>query len=266
MESLPKRYDGITRQVLELLARLQVRGTFFVVGELARQDAKLVREIAEAGHEIGLHSLDHVPLPKLRSRDFKEDTATGKSLLEAASGQQIRGYRAPIFSLTKDSLWATDSLAELDFSYSSSVLPARHPFFSYPEAPQEPFVWPSGLIEIPAPVARLGPLVLPYLGGIYFRYLPAVFIRRRIRLAAKSELLWLYGHPHDFDAGEPFYRIKNTSWLTSALLWMNRGGSLTRVEKLLSDGADVLAAPPFCEQVLSGRFDGARRFQPTLTT
>ena len=50
--------------------------------------------------------------------------------------------------------WAVDVLGDLGFSYSSSVLPTRHPLFGDPGAPAVPFRWPNGLVELPCPVVR----------------------------------------------------------------------------------------------------------------
>src|SRR2546425_1005005 len=76
-----------------------------------------------------------------------------------------------------------DFLAELGFSYSSSVLPASNPLYGFPAAPAGPFLWPNGLIELPAPVARWGPLAVPILGGIYLRYAPSLLLDTFLRRA-----------------------------------------------------------------------------------
>lgn len=261
-DRLPRRYDRVTRQILDLLEPLNIQGTFFFVGKLADADPGLVREVAGRGHEIALHSYDHIPLPQLSPEQFRRDTEIAKGRLEEICGQAVRGYRAPIFSLTRESLWATDMLAELGFAYSSSVLPVANPFYGYPGAPRQPFRWPSGLLELPAPVARIGPLLVPYLGGIYFRYLPHYLIRRGIGRAAAQSGLWLYSHPHDFDAGEGFYRIRNTSWWVSLLLWGNRRHTFRKFRALLTDSAAITVAPPFAGQLDAGKFDGVALFQP----
>ncbi len=110
-------------------------------------------------------------------KTFRDETLYSKSLLEDIVQKSIDGYRAPIFSLAKSSRWAAEILKELGFIYSSSVLPAPSPLFGYPEAPLHPFQWPSGLIEIPAPVALVAGIKMSYLGGIYLRYLPPYLIK-----------------------------------------------------------------------------------------
>lgn len=265
ISSLQKRYDRITLEVLELLERVQIRGTFFFVGNLAQQDPELIKKVSDSGHEIGLHSLDHIPLTELNPEKFRRQTIEGKSLLEEVTGQAVTGYRAPIFSLTPKSYWATEILADLGFQYSSSVLPVKNHFYCFPGVPTEPFLWPSGLLELPAPVSRMGPLTMPYLGGFYFRYLPGFLVKKRVQSAAPNESLWFYCHPHDFDAGEPFYRIKNTSLIISLLLWFNRQKTAIKLERFFSGDSQVTAAQPFCEQIAAGKFDHIGPFTPAFT-
>ena len=144
-ESLPQRFDIVTRTVLETLSEMKVRGTFFVVATAARKAPDLVREISELGHEVGLHSYDHQMLPDQTATQFEQETRLGRSILQDITGEAVVGYRAPNFSLTRNSLWATDILAELGFAYSSSVLPVAHPYYGLPGAPTTPFRWPSGV-------------------------------------------------------------------------------------------------------------------------
>src|SRR3954466_5201174 len=105
------RFPHLTRQVLDFLDDRDVRGTFFVVGEVARSEPALVREVAARGHEIALHGWRHVPLTELDPATFRADVARGKALLEDLTGTPVGGFRAPTFSLVPDSRWAVDVLA-----------------------------------------------------------------------------------------------------------------------------------------------------------
>jgi polysaccharide deacetylase family protein (PEP-CTERM system associated) len=251
----PGRYPLMTRKILDFLDELGVRGTVFTVGEVAEEEPDLVREVTRRGHEIAFHSYYHRPLTRETRARFEEETRAGKALLEDLTGGPVSGFRAPVFSLTNKSLWAVDVLQELGFAYSSSVLPAHHPLYGLPGAPDTPFRWANGLIEIPVSVARIGPWTLPYLGGIYLRYLPQGIIAR-LRDLSSGKALWTYCHPYDFDAEEPFARIRDTALWASILLWFNRRGSFAKMRALLAQ--DV--APPFAEQIAAGRFAQA----PTL--
>lgn len=240
----PFRVPAILDDVLSLLDEGGVVGTFFVVGSLADDHPDLVRRIAAAGHEVGLHAWHHQPLTEIGPGAFRIQTARGRSLLEELTGRAVHGYRAPTFSLVESSVWVTEVLTDLGFTYSSSVLPARNPLFGWPGAPSGPFRWPSGLVELPAPVAGLRGFALPYLGGVYFRVLPAWIVRVLHGLVV-PDAAWLYCHPYDFDTGEKFWVVPDAGRLGSRLLWLNRSRMRGKVERLLRDGA----GPPLGQRV-----------------
>lgn len=229
------RYVRTTRDILAFLDARRIHGTFFVVGQLARACPDLVREVAAAGHEVACHGDTHTPLDRLGLDRFREEIGRAKETLEDLSGKEVSGFRAPIFSLVETTTWATDVIAECGFAYSSSVLPARNPLYGFAAAPRHPFVWDNGLIELPCPVYEFGPATLPYLGGFYMRYLPKSGIDWARSRSQSAEILWTYCHPYDFDADEPFAKMRGASWLTSALLWGNRRGTFERLKWLLSE-------------------------------
>lgn len=225
------RHVDNAKRILDLCDGAGIRGTVFVVGRLAEASPGLVREVSVRGHEIACHSWAHVSLDRLGAEAFRADTIQAKAVLEDVTGQPVHGYRAPIFSLTQKTMWAPDILAELGFKYSSSVMPAPNPLHGLPGAPTRPFRWPSGLNEFPCPVKRLGPLTLPYLGGIYLRYLPMPLVRAWAAKTSDS-VRWTYCHPYDFDADEPFTRIAGAGLLTSFLLWLNRRNTWSRIAEI----------------------------------
>ena len=123
-------------------------------------------------------------------------------------------------------------IRDAGFEYSSSVMPARHPLYGFPECPHQPFRWPNGLIELPCPVLRVPPLALGYLGGIYLRLLPRAVVRRGVDRARAGSLLWTYCHPYDFDAEEPFFVMEPLGRLGSRLMWVNRRNMLDRIRQM----------------------------------
>jgi polysaccharide deacetylase family protein (PEP-CTERM system associated) len=228
-----ERYPALTRQVLDFLDTRATRGTFFVVGEVASQQPDLVREIAARGHEIGLHGWRHVPLTELAPSELRDGIARGKALLEELTHTPVRGFRAPMFSLVSTSRWAVDVLHDAGFAYSSSVLPARSPLFGDASLPATPFRWPNGLVELPCPVARVGPVGLPYLGGVYLRALPGAASAAARRGFGSRQVLWIYCHPYDFDPDEPFWVVPEAGAVGSRLLWYNRRRTFAKVDALL---------------------------------
>ncbi|MEM7651717.1 MAG: polysaccharide deacetylase family protein [Pseudomonadota bacterium] len=264
-ERHPARYRVGLERILEIHQRHGTRMTVFVVGSLARSDPALVTELADAGHEIGLHSDQHIPIRDLGAEAFEADTQRGMETLAEILGKKPAGYRAPIFSLTPDVPFAPQILTDLGFEYSSSVLPAKNPLYGFPGAPSRPFRWSSGLLELPAPVFSTPLGKLPVLGGIYFRYMPHSLIKksveRDIRHASKPIAAWSYLHPYDADPMDPFIRIRGASLPVSLLLRAKRAGTAQKLNKLLSDEL-WRHAPPFIERVSTGEFSSAPVFPP----
>ena len=230
------RLRGNVERILDFLDASSIRATVFVVGELARDHPDLVRQVAAPGHEIAVHGWRHVPLAEVGAGLFVEETRRAKELLEELAEGPVVGYRAPTFSLVPDTPWAPDGLAELGFTYSSSVLPGRSPLYGYPDAPRSPFRWPSGLVELPVPVLRVAGVGFP-LGGTYLRVLPWWVLARAVRGAAAEPVPMTYCHPYDFDPDEPFHVMEETGMLTSRLMWVGRRRMFDRISRLLADGS-----------------------------
>jgi peptidoglycan/xylan/chitin deacetylase (PgdA/CDA1 family) len=84
-----------TPAVLETLARFKVGATFFLVGEQVLRDPGLAREIAAAGHGVGLHCHRHRNLLRLTPRQVAEDIARAEEAIVGATGRPIALYRPP---------------------------------------------------------------------------------------------------------------------------------------------------------------------------
>ena len=220
--------------LLRLLEKHEAKATFFVVGSLAPAWKEQLIILSKEGHEIGLHGHTHEYLDFLGQDRFRRDLIEGKHILENVIDREIIGFRAPYFSLTRKSAWASEILFDGGFKFSSSVLPAWNPQAGYPSAPRVPFVWKSGLVEFPVPIFGLGRIGVPLLGGAYIRLIPnALFNVARV-IGLQREFEWSYCHPYDFDTETKFDRIRDSSWVFSRLLYARRHKMLDRVERLLT--------------------------------
>jgi polysaccharide deacetylase family protein (PEP-CTERM system associated) len=244
-EHLEARVEKVSHGLLDWLARENIRGTIFVVGDVAEAYPSLVARAAEEGHEIGLHAHLHIPLTEVDPPVFRRETHRTRDLLQDITGQGVDGYRAPTMSLTPRSAWALDEIAEAGFTYSSSVLPGRAGLYSWPGVPDRPFRWSAGLVELPCPVGRFLGGTSPYLGGTYLRLLPRGTYRLALRRAGPEEILWTYCHPWEFDADEPRYRLAHAGWFTSRAAWVGRRNTTARITDVLSNGV----APPLVERI-----------------
>ena len=123
-----------TARVLELLERNRCRATFFVLGWVAEREPALIREIAQAGHELACHSHLHRLLYRLSPSEFRDDLRRSRAAIEDVGGAKVVGFRAPTFSVTRKSLWALEILAEEGFQYDASIFPIRHDRYGIPGA------------------------------------------------------------------------------------------------------------------------------------
>jgi len=236
--SQPSRVEASTERLLELLARHGWLGTFFVVGWLADRKPDFIRRIAAAGHEVASHSWWHRRVTALTPAEFREDVSRTKARLEEITGQQVRGFRAPSFSIRPGMEWAFDILIETGHEYDSSVFPIRRPGYGWPDAPTEPYLIdrPAGVLrEYPMTVLRLAGWRVPAAGGGYFRQFPygvtrAAF-RRREREGAGG---MFYIHPWELDPDQP--RVP-CGWLTRLRHYRGLGRTEGRLDRFLAEFA-----------------------------
>ena len=71
-----------TRGLLEFLDSLQLKATMFVPGYVAERFPALVRDMAEAGHEIGSHGHRHIDAASLQRKEFREEISSSKKVIE----------------------------------------------------------------------------------------------------------------------------------------------------------------------------------------
>ncbi len=205
---LPSRVVRSTERLLDLFDRHRARATFFTLGVVAQRHPALVRRIVERGHELASHGWDHTPVYELGAEGFRRDLRRARHALEQAAGRAVRGYRAPTYSIRRDTPWALPILCEEGFAYDSSVHPIAHDRYGFPGAPRFPHVAAVAdgveLWEVPVGTARFAGRNLP-VGGGFFRVLPLALIRAGIASVSRRERrpFLLYVHPWEFDPGQP---------------------------------------------------------------
>ena len=207
-DSHASRMQYSTAKLLDILDAANRRATFFTLGWAAEKYPELVRHIAARGHEIACHSNLHRLVHAMTPAEFREDTLEAKKVLEQASGTAVLGYRAPSFSISPTSLWAFEVLAELGFTYDSSIFPIKHANYGMPRAPRFPFTIATAsgpIVEFPMPTLRMGNARAPLGGGAYLRLLPYWFTRWGIRFINEKEdrPACIYLHPWELDSEQP---------------------------------------------------------------
>ena len=229
------RVEANVERILLMLDERQTRATFFTLGWIAERHPRLVRRIVDAGHELASHGYGHQRASELNDADFSADVGRAKKLLEDLSGQQVRGYRAPSFSIGEANLWAFDCLQEAGYCYSSSIYPIRHDHYGMPGAPRFAHRVSCGLLELPVTTARFLGRNWPASGGGYFRLLPYALSRWLLRKVNQldGQPAIFYFHPWEIDAAQP--RIAGISTKTRFRHYVNLQHTEGRLKRLLAD-------------------------------
>lgn len=279
-DSLPSRVVDNTERLLALFEAHRFQATFFFIGWIAERNPSLVRRIADAGHEVASHSYWHELVARHDRVSFRQDLERSRKALEDITGERVRGFRAPGFSITPETAWAFELIVEQGFTYDSSLWPGRSIYGGFTTPLDGPHLLrcaAGDLIEIPASTRVLG-LPLPYSGGGYLRLLPEWLIRVCIQANGRRGIpTALYVHPRDFDDKQPRIQLPAVRtfrsyvglasaqrklrgllgrfhW-TSASAWIEKHGASARARLLdvrsataasgaASDAARIAPSPP----------------------
>jgi polysaccharide deacetylase family protein (PEP-CTERM system associated) len=252
------RVERNTDRMLELLAQHDARCTCFVLGWVAERCPTLVERISAAGHEVACHGYGHDLVYELSEDEFREDVQRCKGLLEDLTGTEVKGYRAPSFSITD---WSISILQELGFAYDSSVFPAlahdRYGSLAGVAAGKQVVELAPGFHEVCVSCLMVGSRGLPWGGGGYFRVMPYRVFRRGVaRILRSGEPYVFYIHPWELDPDQP--RVSGLSRLDEFRHYVGLGRTRGRFRSLLEDFrwtsvADVLAHSPPLRERLSHR-------------
>jgi len=190
--------------VLDVLRQADTRATFFVLGCVAQRHPALIAQLHDLGHEIACHGYDHQFIYRQSPQEFERDVARSVALLSSIIRQPVLGYRAPYFSITRESLWALPVLKKLGIRYDSSIFPVVNHRYGIPTAPRLLHEVYPGLTEVPVSTYPFVNMNIPCAGGVYFRFLPYRVIRGLFRaLSRRGESIVFYLHPWELDAGQP---------------------------------------------------------------
>lgn len=220
--------------ILELLDRHGTKATFFTLGWIAERYPEMTRRIVANGHELASHGYGHMRASEQTPAAFHADVQLAKILLEDMTSVEVKGYRAPSFSIGTDNLWAFEELQRAGYRYSSSIYPIRHDHYGMPDAPR--FAHEThGLLEIPATTLRLLARNWPSSGGGYFRLLPYWLSRWTLNRVNQidGESAVFYFHPWEIDAAQP--RVAGIDLRTRFRHYVNIARMEQRLQQLLQD-------------------------------
>ncbi len=229
------RVERNTARLLDLFARHQVEATFFVLGWVADRFPDLVKEIERRGHEVATHGYSHRLLTFMQPEEFRVDLRRSLEVLAKTASQEVRGFRAPSFSVTQKTLWAIDILRESGIRYDSSVFPVEfHPEYGIADAELRPHQLAEGLTELPMGVAEVLGRRVPCCGGGYFRLYPYGMTRWLMRRCnQQGRPVMFYLHPWEADPEQP--RVEGLPWSKRFRHYTNLEKTEERLERLLGD-------------------------------
>ena len=179
-------------KILDWLNEKDTYATFFVVGELIEKEPILLDKIISGGHEIAFHTMHHT---KLDEKGFEEKFENELEQFDKLTSGKSKGFRAPTFSLNKETSWAINHLIKKKYLYDSSIVPAKTKMYGFPDAKISPYKMSSenilkedntsDLIEFPLMVTKFLGKKIPAGGGFFLRFLPLRTIMNSINTYQK---------------------------------------------------------------------------------
>jgi len=191
--------DGLD-VALKIMENKNIRGSFFVVGEIADQLSDKLVWMDRNGHDIACHNWKHLrpltyPLDK-----YKDQLIEAKNKLESILGHEVLGYRAPSFGTDDTHL---DIVREIGFKYDASKLkPQKSAKYGTLNLDGFKQVYPciyqrDGFTEFEVSTQKIGDFNM-LLGGGYIRMLPWRFMEHMTQKYLDTGNLYvMYIHPID---------------------------------------------------------------------
>lgn len=81
--------------LLDMLNELQIKATFFLVGQEIKSQIDIVKRLADQGHEVANHTYTHRRLPPLSPEDIIRELQQTNTLIRRATGRSPRFFRPP---------------------------------------------------------------------------------------------------------------------------------------------------------------------------
>lgn len=234
--SISVRVEGNMERILNIFEEYDAKATFFTLGWIAEKYPSMINKISDAGHEIASHGYSHIRVTEQSKDEFKNDISKTKNILEDITGNEVLGYRAASFSITKECAWAHNIIEGCGYSYSSSIYPIKHDLYGIPDAPRHPYLTGMGqLLEIPVTTFEIMGQRIPCGGGGFFRFYPYFISKYMFKTINKNEMrpCLFYFHPWELDKNQP--KQKNISFKTRFRHYLNLGKMEKRLRSLLQD-------------------------------
>jgi polysaccharide deacetylase family protein (PEP-CTERM system associated) len=238
--------ERATGPILDLLDRRGLHATFFILGDVIRAHPAFVRRIFDAGHEIGCHTMTHIPLWNLTPEMLRASLREFRQILASVSPEAaaaLIGFRAPTFSMVPKTSWALRVLADEGFGYDSSIFPVANGLYGVNGAPLAAYrpaeddlrrADSTGpILELPMTVCDWRGVRLPISGGFYLRAIPAPLLLRMVKQVASKRPVVLYLHPWECYGRTP--RVPGLPLTGRIVTYLTRSSALAKLERILTE-------------------------------
>jgi polysaccharide deacetylase family protein (PEP-CTERM system associated) len=226
------------------------KSTFFILGWLAKRLPQLVQEIQARGHEVASHGENHLLCSSQSDSELLADLESSKKCLEDIISQTVNGYRAPSFSISRETLELIRQAGYIyDSSFNSFAGHGRYgtvDLSGYSKNGSEAIQLADDFFELPISNLRLGGRTIPWGGGGYFRLLPLPVYQAGLKRAlSRQDAFIFYMHPWEIDPQQPRVGI---SGLNRFKHYVNLDRMEAKVRRLLQENAHL--SFPTCSDYL----------------
>lgn len=222
-----------TEKILSLFRTHEAKATFFVLGYIASKEPDLIKTIKKEGHEIATHGFYHRVISEMTEHEFETDVAQSIDAISSLTEEKVLGFRAPEWSIRKETPWALKTLRKLGILYDSSMVPlTRMGSRDFPLHPSRFSTDFGDIWEFPLTTTRFLWEHVPFTGGLPLRIAPYCYVVSKIkRMNREHHPALVYVHPWEFDKVKPTLNGLSRSKLF--LHYFNISSAPKKVEGLL---------------------------------
>ncbi|TFJ93052.1 polysaccharide deacetylase family protein [Lentibacillus salicampi] len=227
------RVDKGTDKILNLLAKYDIKATFFILGWIADRKPELVKKIYDYGHEVSSHGYNHQLNYNMTNKELYNDFRKSKILLEDIIKDEVLGYRAPTFSISDDVI---KLLGDLDYKYDSSFNQfSKHDRYGALTLKNNNIKFEASehITEVSLPSTKFLNFEFPIAGGGFFRLYPLWLTKMLIKEHFKTNDYYVfYAHPWEFDPEMP--KVKNAGAINKFRHYVNVKSNYTKLEDFIN--------------------------------
>lgn len=222
---------------LNLLAYFGIKTTFFVVGEIVEKLKPILLKMIAEGHEIALHSYTHHRPLNMSAAEFRDDTLKSIETIKHHLNYEVKGFRAPCFSLDRERL---DVLRSLGLRYDASKINfGSHELYGDLDVADfdkigEDIYRKDGFYEFETTTLPLAGKHIPVSGGGYLRILPWTLTKYLVKKSLRSKKnYFFYIHPFEFSKNYSIKAPVGTNALTNFRFQRGRKSVEKKMRRLI---------------------------------